>query len=140
MAGARRDARAPPPTTCTAGLGSRRGGVVAGNVWLQLIEKLPNPVVEPEVHGVTNFRASRASEWGAAALLAALPQNVVLGVVRFFWPTARPTAVRTPWLLLREFNHGSWSPTAFNRSGLIRTELIHALLENSTGSISERTA
>jgi len=28
-----------------------REGAIRGNVWLQLVEKLPNPVAEPEMHG-----------------------------------------------------------------------------------------
>lgn len=29
---------------------AEREGVVVGNIWLQVIEKIPNPVVEPESH------------------------------------------------------------------------------------------
>ena len=70
------------------------GGAVAGNVWLQLIEKLPNPVDEPEVHGyVTNFFVQperRNAGAGSALLTAVLSECESAGVdTIFLWPTPR---------------------------------------------------
>ena len=49
-----------------------REGVIRGNVWLQIVEKLPNPVDEPEQHGyVSNLYVQpflRGSGVGTALL------------------------------------------------------------------------
>jgi GNAT superfamily N-acetyltransferase len=70
------------------------GGRVCGAVWLQVIEKIPNPANEPERHGyVSNFYVRedmRASGIGSRLLQAALDwargrevDSVIL------WPTPR---------------------------------------------------
>jgi ribosomal protein S18 acetylase RimI-like enzyme len=50
--------------------------VLVGNLWLQLIEKIPNPTTEPEQHAyVTNFyvtEAARGQGIGTMLLSAAL--------------------------------------------------------------------
>lgn len=70
------------------------GGTECGMVWLQLVEKIPNPVAEPEWHGyVTSLYVrpdQRASGLGSTLLRAALEacdQREVDAV--FLWPTPR---------------------------------------------------
>jgi GNAT superfamily N-acetyltransferase len=63
-----------------------------GNIWLQLIEKLPNPVEEPETHGyVTNFfvRPEYRGDGGGSRLLkAALAECGASSVdTIILWPT-----------------------------------------------------
>jgi len=66
-------------------------GAVAGTVWLQMVEKMPNPVSEPEVHGyVTNLyvRESARGGVGSRLLAAALDDCAAAGVHQaFLWPT-----------------------------------------------------
>jgi GNAT superfamily N-acetyltransferase len=68
------------------------GGTLVGTVWLQLIEKLPNPVAEPERHGyVTNLYvrpAHRGGGLGSALLGACLQEceRLQLDTV-VLWPT-----------------------------------------------------
>ena len=67
---------------------------VAGNLWLQLMEKIPNPVVELERHAyVTNFYVvpeHRGTGAGSLLLRAAIEASEKLGVDKMFlWPTAR---------------------------------------------------
>ena len=69
-------------------------GQVAGTIWLQAIEKLPNPASEFELHAyVSNFyvRAEhRNTGIGSALLRAALDECRRLDVdAVFLWPTAR---------------------------------------------------
>lgn len=68
-------------------------GEIAGNVWLQMIEKMPNPVDEPEVHGyVTNLYVRASARGGVGSLLqaAALDECAAAGVHHaFLWPTER---------------------------------------------------
>ena len=68
------------------------GGIV-GTIWLQMLEKLPNPVAEPEVHGyVTNLyvRESARGGIGVRLLAAALDECAAAGVHQaFLWPTQR---------------------------------------------------
>jgi N-acetylglutamate synthase-like GNAT family acetyltransferase len=71
-----------------------REGVIRGNVWLQLIEKLPNPVGEPERHGyVSNLYVQpvlRGAGIGSALLercLSECESDSVDAVV--LWPTSR---------------------------------------------------
>jgi ribosomal protein S18 acetylase RimI-like enzyme len=69
------------------------GGEIVGTVWLQMMEKLPNPVDEPEVHGyVTNLyvRESARGGVGGRLLAAALEACAAAGVHQaFLWPTQR---------------------------------------------------
>jgi|SRR5215471_3075055 len=67
---------------------------LVGNVWVQLIEKIPNPVVEPEYHAyVTNFylrTEERGKGVGTMLLMKVLgwcEANNVHAVV--LWPTQR---------------------------------------------------
>ena len=68
-------------------------GEIAGNVWMQMIEKMPNPVHEPEVHGyVTDLyvRPSARGGVGGRLLAAALGECAAAGVHHaFLWPTER---------------------------------------------------
>ena len=69
-------------------------GEVSGNVWLQVVDKLPNPGWEPEVHGyITNVYvrpACRGSGAGSSLLCAALARCRALKVDSvFLWPTER---------------------------------------------------
>lgn len=71
-----------------------RGASPAGNVWLQLVDKLPNPGPEPEVHGyLTNFFVRpehRNAGAGSALISALLEECAALGVdAVFLWPTER---------------------------------------------------
>jgi len=69
-------------------------GTIVGNIWLQIVEKLPNPNVERERHGyVTNFfvRPEYRNTGAGSRLLDAL-----LGECRgleidsvFLWPSDR---------------------------------------------------
>jgi GNAT superfamily N-acetyltransferase len=65
-----------------------------GNVWLQLIEKIPNPAPEPERHAyLTNLfvrEAARGRGVGSALLTAALACCAACGVhAIILWPTER---------------------------------------------------
>lgn len=67
---------------------------VAGNVWVQVIEKLPNPTAEAEIHAyVSNLYvapAHRNEGAGTALLRAALDECARLEVDSIFlWPSAR---------------------------------------------------
>ena len=69
-------------------------GMLVGNVWLELIEKLPNPGNEREWHGyITNVyvRAEhRGSGVGSRLLTAALDECSRVGVDSIFlWPSDR---------------------------------------------------
>jgi GNAT superfamily N-acetyltransferase len=69
-------------------------GGVAGTIWLQLIEKLPNPVGEAESHGyVSNLyvRPTRRGEGLGSRLLGACLDACVAGRVDavILWPTPR---------------------------------------------------
>ena len=73
---------------------AEEGGEIVGNLWLQCIEKLPNPVAEPEQHAyVTNVYVvpeRRNARVGALLLEAALgwcrQQNVDAVLL---WPSER---------------------------------------------------
>lgn len=72
------------------------GGEPVGNIWLQLVEKLPNPGAEPELHAyITNFfvRPEHRNLGGGRALLrTALASCDDLDVdTIFLWPTSRST-------------------------------------------------
>ncbi len=69
-------------------------GAIAGNLWLQLIEKIPNPALELELHGyITNVyvrpaaRGKAAGERLVAAAMAWCRERRVDSVV--LWPTDR---------------------------------------------------
>jgi GNAT superfamily N-acetyltransferase len=68
-------------------------GRLVATIWLQLIEKLPNPVEETEIHGyVTSVYVAppyRNSGLGTALLTASLAECDALGVDSvFLWSTA----------------------------------------------------
>jgi GNAT superfamily N-acetyltransferase len=73
---------------------AERGGQPIGNVWVQIVEKIPNPGPESEVHAyVSNFFVTPA-ERNAGAGTALL--NAVIAHCRsrqvdtvFLWPTER---------------------------------------------------
>lgn len=70
------------------------GGALAGTVWLHLIEKIPNPVDEPEAHAyVTNLYVrprARGAGVGSALLAAALRECEARRVhAVILWPTPR---------------------------------------------------
>ncbi len=73
-------------------------GETVGNVWLQIVQKLPNPGEESERHGyVTNFfirEAFRARGGGSRLLAALLEDCVALDVDSIFlWPTDQSRAL-----------------------------------------------
>ncbi|HET7462341.1 MAG TPA: GNAT family N-acetyltransferase [Longimicrobium sp.] len=73
------------------------GGIV-GTAWLQLVEKMPNPVVEAEVYGyVTNVflrEEMRGRGAGSQLMAAVLDECAVAGVeAAFLWPTERSRAL-----------------------------------------------
>jgi GNAT superfamily N-acetyltransferase len=67
---------------------------LTGNLWMQMIEKIPNPVIEPEAHAyITNFyilEEARGQGLGEKLLSTALnwaqAQHVHAVIL---WPTAR---------------------------------------------------
>jgi len=70
-----------------------RDEAVVGHLWLQRVEKIPNPVAEPEAHGyVTNLYvrpACRGQGTGSALLRVALQWCAESGFDSvFLWPTA----------------------------------------------------
>jgi L-amino acid N-acyltransferase YncA len=79
-------------------------GEVVGTVWIEWMEKMPNPVDEPEVHAyVTNVyvRPEARGGVGSRLLAAALEECAAAGVHQaFLWPTERSRA------LYRRFGFG----------------------------------
>lgn len=70
------------------------GGEPAGCLWLQLVEKVPNPGEEEELHGYLTAAyvrpAWRGGGTGGALLAAALEACRAAGVdTAFLWPTSR---------------------------------------------------
>lgn len=70
------------------------GGRIVGAIWLARIEKIPNPVAEPEAHGyITNFYVNddaRGTGTGTALLAAALAEADGRGFdAVVLWPTPR---------------------------------------------------
>ena len=86
-----------PPALPPAGKVSvaiEAGGVVAGQLWLQPIEKIPNPVAEPERHAyISNFflrPALRGQGAGSALFATAMAWSRANGVdAVILWPTPR---------------------------------------------------
>jgi len=69
-------------------------GELVGNVWLQFLEKLPNPVAEPEWHGYISSLfvrpEARGSGLGSRLLVAALEACDHRGCdAVLLWPTPR---------------------------------------------------
>jgi len=70
------------------------GGSVVGNVWLQLVDKLPNPNARRELHGyITNFflRPEHRNGGAGSRLLEAVLEECKRSNVDavFLWPTER---------------------------------------------------
>lgn len=70
------------------------GPSIVGTVWLQLIEKLPNPVGHPGFHGYVSsvyvVPRLRNSGIGSALLAACVAETETRGLdALFLWPTAR---------------------------------------------------
>jgi GNAT superfamily N-acetyltransferase len=68
------------------------GGTIVGTAWLQLIEKLPNPIAEPERHGYVSSLyvrpGHRGAGLGSALLSACLRECERSGVdAVLLWPT-----------------------------------------------------
>jgi GNAT superfamily N-acetyltransferase len=77
---------------------AERESELVGNLWAQLIEKIPNPVAEPERHAyVTNFyvrEGERGRGTGSLLLAAALDWCRSSGVhAVILWPTERSRAL-----------------------------------------------
>ncbi len=77
---------------------AERGRALVGNVWAQLIEKIPNPVVEAEYHAyVTNFYVrdeARGKGLGTVLLSGALEWCKSRGAQAvILWPTQRSRAL-----------------------------------------------
>ncbi len=73
---------------------AEQDGEILGNVWIELIEKMPNPIAEPEENGyLTNFYVlprARGTGIGTALLDAALEWCRAREVhVVLLWPTTR---------------------------------------------------
>jgi ribosomal protein S18 acetylase RimI-like enzyme len=69
-------------------------GAIVGSAWLQLIEKLPNPVAEPELHGYISSLyvepAHRQAGLGSALLAECLRECEAMAVdAVILWPTPR---------------------------------------------------
>jgi GNAT superfamily N-acetyltransferase len=71
-----------------------RDGAIVGNIWLEIVEKLPNPNVEAELHGyVTNFfvRPEHRNAGAGSRLLHAVLEHCRRSEVDsvFLWPSER---------------------------------------------------
>lgn len=69
-------------------------GSIEGNIWLEIVEKLPNPNVERELHGyITNFyvRPERRNSGAGSLLLQAALDECRRAEVDsvFLWPSER---------------------------------------------------
>jgi GNAT superfamily N-acetyltransferase len=74
------------------------GGEIVGTAWLELVEKIPNPVVEAEVLGyVTNVylrEELRGRGAGSQLMSAVLDECAAAGVhAAILWPTERSRAL-----------------------------------------------
>jgi len=87
---------------------AERGGAIVGNIWVQIVEKIPNPGPESELHAyVSNFFVlPRERNTGAGTRLL----NAVLEHCRtrsvdtvFLWPSERSRPLY--------YRHGFQSPT-----------------------------
>ena len=79
---------------CAAWMVRRLGADAAGGVWFQVVEKLPNPNEETELHAyVSNFYVRpehRNAGAGSALLSTILDECGRLGIdTVFLWPTER---------------------------------------------------
>ncbi|MGI8509434.1 MAG: GNAT family N-acetyltransferase [Gemmatimonadaceae bacterium] len=77
---------------------TEHSGEIVGTIWLQLIEKVPNPVMEPEAHGyVTNFfvrEPVRGVGLGSALLAAVMRESEATQLdAVILWPTPRSRAL-----------------------------------------------
>lgn len=73
---------------------AERDQMPVGNLWLQIIEKIPNPIVEPEYHAyLTNFyvrEEARGKGTGSILLSAALAWSRTHDVhAIILWPTEK---------------------------------------------------
>jgi GNAT superfamily N-acetyltransferase len=73
---------------------AEEGETLVGTVWLQIIEKLPNPVGESECHGyISNLYvvpSHRSTGLGSALLSACMQECETQGTdAVFLWPTPR---------------------------------------------------
>jgi GNAT superfamily N-acetyltransferase len=71
---------------------AEQGHTPVGHIWMQLLEKIPNPVAEPEYHAyITNFyvrQEARGKGIGSRMLSAALEWAKAQGVEAvILWPT-----------------------------------------------------
>jgi GNAT superfamily N-acetyltransferase len=89
---------------------AEEGETLVGTVWLQIIEKLPNPVGEAECHGyVSSFYvvpSHRSAGLGSALLSACLRECETRGTdAVFLWPTprSRPLYERHGFLVRDDF-------------------------------------
>jgi GNAT superfamily N-acetyltransferase len=91
-------ARLPRTDVWRCWLAEDEGGEPLGTVWVQFVEKLPNPVGEPGTHAyLTGFyvrEQARNRGVGTALLDAALAACVARGIdTVFLWPTVRSRGV-----------------------------------------------
>jgi ribosomal protein S18 acetylase RimI-like enzyme len=69
-------------------------GKIIGNIWLEVVDKMPNPAAEPEEHGyITNFYvkpSARGERIGSQLVSAATEWANKRGIHSLFlWPTTR---------------------------------------------------
>jgi ribosomal protein S18 acetylase RimI-like enzyme len=69
-------------------------GEIVGNIWVEVVEKMPNPAGEPEENGyITNFYvkpSARGERIGSGLLSAAIGWANARGIHSLFlWPTMR---------------------------------------------------
>jgi len=79
------------------------GDALVGTIWLQLIEKLPNPVAEPEYHGYVSslyvrpqYRRAGLGSGLLAACLRECEARAVDAVI--LWPTPQSRSLSLPRL------------------------------------------
>jgi GNAT superfamily N-acetyltransferase len=103
---------------------AEEGGTLVGSVWLQIIEKLPNPVGESECHGyVSSFYVvpSRRSAGLGSALLSACLQECERQETDavFLWPTplSRPLYQRHGFVVRDDFLERRLHPSPRHAGG-----------------------